>query len=66
VLPGMKVKIEQAVERLKEELVSSMLTAWGCWTNSSQESNKEGGGASEEAVAKAEDALGMWSGTGQL
>ncbi|KAF1838186.1 tubulin binding cofactor A [Decorospora gaudefroyi] len=42
VLPGMKVKIEQAVERLEEEL----------------ESNKEAGGeASTEEVTKAKEAV---------
>ncbi|KAL1794324.1 hypothetical protein ACET3X_007745 [Alternaria dauci] len=42
VLPGMKVKIEQAVEKLEEEL----------------ENNKEGGGqASPEEVTKAEEAV---------
>ncbi|CAN9213799.1 unnamed protein product [Alternaria alternata] len=42
VLPGMKIKIEQAVEKLEEEL----------------ENNKEGGGqASPEEVTKAKEAV---------
>jgi tubulin-specific chaperone A len=57
VLPGMKTKIEQAVERLEEELVSSISTM--CERSrltSTQESNKDGE-APEEAVTKAKDAV---------
>jgi tubulin-specific chaperone A len=58
VLPGMKIKIEQAVERLEEELVSAMLTVCGVdELTITQESNKEGSEASEEAVTKAKDAV---------
>jgi tubulin-specific chaperone A len=54
-LPGMKIKIEQAVERLEEELVSDPLTvSGGVGLTNTQESNGE---ASEEAVTKAKDAV---------
>jgi tubulin-specific chaperone A len=54
-LPGMKIKIEQAVERLEEELVSDPLTVrGGVGLTNTQESNGE---ASEEAVTKAKDAV---------
>jgi tubulin-specific chaperone A len=58
VLPGMKIKIEQAVERLEEELVSDSLTVrGGVGLTNTQESNQEGGEATEEAVTKAKDAV---------
>jgi tubulin-specific chaperone A len=51
----MKIKIEQAVERLEEELVSDSLTVrGGVGLTNTQESNGE---ASEEAVTKAKDAV---------
>jgi tubulin-specific chaperone A len=51
----MKIKIEQAVERLEEELVSDPLTVrGGVGLTNTQESNGE---ASEEAVTKAKDAV---------
>jgi tubulin-specific chaperone A len=51
----MKIKIEQAVERLEEELVSDPLTVrGGVGLTNTQESNGE---PSEEAVTKAKDAV---------